>query len=300
MKTPFILLLTFVVNAVCGQQMIPLYQGSIPNAKANTGKENMLPVDKASAWVNKVSEPTLTIYSPPSGTGNGAAVIVCPGGGYAGLAVKKEGEDVARKLSEWGFTAFVLRYRLPEDSLMLDKETGPLQDAQRAIQLVRERAGEWKIDKNKIGIMGFSAGGHLAATLGTHYKKSLISNTPKVDLRPNFMILMYPVISMTDSLAHRGSRTRLLGQSPSKKMITAYSNEMQVTRQTPPTFLVHAKDDKTVKVQNSMMFFEALQKKKVPAEMHLYEHGGHGFGLNNTTSPDKWTDWLKVWLQKYI
>ncbi|TDH26441.1 alpha/beta hydrolase [Segetibacter sp. 3557_3] len=300
MKIFFLLLLTLMVAGVQAQQVIPLYPGIIPNAKANAGKERVVTGDDGGARISKVSEPTLTVYLPPSGKSNGAAVIVCPGGGYARLAIKKEGDDVAQQLSEWGITAFVLKYRLPDDTLMQDKEIGPLQDAQRAIQLVRERATEWKLNKNKVGIMGFSAGGHLAGSLGTHYKNAVISNTSGINLRPDFMVLMYPVVSMTDSLAHMGSRTNLLGPSPSKKKITEYSNEMQVTRRTPPTFLVHAKDDKTVKVQNSVAFFDALQKKKVPAEIHLYEKGGHGFGLNNSTSPDKWMDWLKVWLQQYI
>ena len=183
---------------------------------------------------------------------------------------------------------------------MVHKEIGPLQDAQRAIQLVRLREKEWNINTHKIGIMRFSAGGHLAATAGTHFNKAVIPNTQHVDLRPDFMILAYPVISFTDSLAHAGSRSRLLGNHPAKEQVQFFSKELHVTKKTPPTFLVHAKDDNKVKVENSIVFYNALKKNNVPAEIHLYEKGSHGFGLNNTTSPDKWTDWLKVWMSRWF
>ena len=250
--------------------------------------------------MSKVSQPTLTAYLPEKSKATGTAVIICPGGGYALLSMTKEGEDVAKLLSEWGIAAFVLKYRLPNDSIMDEKETGPLQDAQRAIQLIRARAGEFNVNKDKVGIMGFSAGGHLASTAGTHFKDKVIPNKPRISLRPDFMILMYPVISFTDSLAHKGSRTNLLGKEPSQQQIRKYSNELQVTKKTPPTFLVHAKDDKTVKYENSVSFYNALRKKKVTAEIHLYEKGGHGFGLNNSTSTERWSDWLKAWMKDWL
>jgi dipeptidyl aminopeptidase/acylaminoacyl peptidase len=148
--------------------------------------------------------------------------------------------------------------------------------------------------------MGFSAGGHLTATAGTHYKKAVIANPSHVNLKPNFLILVYPVISLTDSLAHRGSRIKLLGNNPTEDQVKEFSNEFNVTKKTPPTFLVHGKDDKGVKVENSIVFYDALKRKKVPAEIHIYEKGRHGFGLNNPDSPEKWTDWLKVWMKQWL
>jgi acetyl esterase/lipase len=195
-----------------------------------------------------------------------------------------------------GVAAFVLKYRLPSDVTMVNKEIGPLQDAQRAIQLVRQNAGPWGIDTNRVGIMGFSAGGHLASTAGTHFTTPVIDNQSKTSLRPDFMILIYPVISFTDSLAHGGSRDNLIGRSPSREKIRGYSGELQVTGQTPPAFLVHAGNDNTVKVQNSLYFYNALQRNGVPAELHVYPKGGHGFGLHNPTTKDQWIERLQNWM----
>ncbi len=289
-----------LLQHVQAQTIIPLYDGAVRNARPSSIKEHVETAADGSVRISLVSQPTLKVFSPAAGKANGKAVIICPGGGYARLSSSREGDDVAKVLSEWGVTAFVLKYRLPDDSLMMQKEIVPLQDAQRAIQLVRQRAAEWGINPKKVGIMGFSAGGHLASTLGTHFKKAVIDNKAKINLRPDFMILMYPVISLTDSLAHMGSRDRLIGKHPNNKEIKEFSNEMQVSKKTPPTFLVHAKDDKTVKYQNSVIFHQALQKKHVPSEIHLYEQGGHGFGLFNKTSSEKWTDWLKAWLDKTL
>jgi acetyl esterase/lipase len=280
-----VLFLLPLTHTLLSQNVIALYEAAIPNSKPG---------------LRKSAEPTLGIFLPEKTKATRTAVIVVPGGGYSSVVLKREGDDVAKFLAGWGITAFVLKYRLPNDTAMLQKEIGPLQDAQRAIQWVRLHAKDYNIDPSKVGIMGFSAGGHLAATLGTHYKKELIPNPQQVSLRPDFMVLAYPVISLTDSLAHLGSRQRLLGNNPSEKLVRLYSNELQVTKKTPPTFLVHAKNDGTVKVANSTIFYDALRKKKVPAEIHLYEKGGHGFDLNNSTSPDKWTDWLKVWMGRWL
>src|SRR6185295_7666100 len=182
-------------------------------------------------------------------------------------------------------------------TIMIDKSIGPLQDAQRAIQLVRQNAAKWNIDPNRIGIMGFSAGGHLAATASTHFTKTVIDNPTSVSLRPDFSILLYPVISFMDSLAHMGSRNNLVGKDAPAAKVYEYSNELQVTAQTPPAFLVHAADDKTVKVQNSIRYYEALLKNGVLSELHIYPKGGHGFGMNNKTTPDHWMDRLKNWMQ---
>jgi acetyl esterase/lipase len=280
------------------QQEMPLYGSDpIPNSRSVANGET---VDSSGSPVHlsysKVSHPTLTVWQPPAGKRNGTAVVVCPGGGYVHLAMTHEGTDVAAWLNSLGITAFVLKYRLPSDETMVDKTIGPLQDAQRAIQLVRQRAAEWGVSPGKIGILGFSAGGHLASTAGTHFSTPVIANPANISLRPDFMVLLYPVISFDDSTGHRGSRDFLIGKNPSAEQVWKYSNQLQVTDQTPPTFLIHAEDDKTVQVINSINFYEALERHHVPAEMHLYPKGGHGFGLWNHTTKDQWPDRLANWL----
>jgi acetyl esterase/lipase len=213
-------------------------------------------------------------------------------------AAGHEGADVARRFNQSGIAAFVLKYRIPDDSTMVNREIGALQDAQRAVQMVRENASSWGIKKNRIGIMGFSAGGHLASTEGTHFDRPYISNPEHTSLRPDFMILVYPVISFTDSLGHKGSAEQIIGKSPSPQKILEYSNEFQVTVQTPPSFLVHARDDSTVDVRNSLYFASALEKNKVPVEIYIYEKGGHGFGMNNKTSDVRWMDLCIKWMKK--
>jgi acetyl esterase/lipase len=245
-----------------------------------------------------VTEPTLTPFFPSKEKANGTAVIICPGGGYSHLAIKSEGYDVAKEFNKIGVTAFVLKYRLPSDAIMVDKTIGPLQDAQQAILILRTRAAEWGINPSRIGIMGFSAGGHLASTAGTHYNKVVVDNKANVSTRPDFMILMYPVITFGE-LAHKASKDNLVGKDASTALIDLYSNEKQVTPDTPPTFLVQAEDDNIVPVQNSLMFYEALRKAKVLAEMHIYPAGGHGFGLNNTKSKERWFDWCQGWMDTY-
>lgn len=277
------------------QTVIPLYRDSIPNAREMGDEEKSDTDQHGIVRISKVSRPTLTVYFPPKEKATGAAVIICPGGGYQILAASHEGHDVAKRFNEMGVAAFVLKYRIPDDHTMVNKEIGPLQDAQRAIQLVRENAKKWRIDENKIGIMGFSAGGHLASTAGTHYQQPYIENSKNTSLRPDFLILVYPVISFSDTIGHTGSRDHLLGKNASAEKIALYSNQTQVTPNTPPTFLVHAKDD-PVKVQNSLVFAEALQKNNVPYKIHLYEKGGHGYGMNNPASEVKWMDLVEQWM----
>ena len=274
------------------QTVIPLYDGSIPNNKSATKPETNM----GNGRIAGITTPTLTVYLPEKKDSFLTAVIICPGGGYARLAIDHEGHEVAKTFNQKGVAAFVLKYRIPADSSMNNKEIVPLQDAERAIQLVREKAKEWNINPDKIGIMGFSAGGHLASTLGTHFNMVMVDNPKNINLRPDFMILGYPVISFADSLAHMGSRDNLIGKNASTEKIRLYSNELQITAQTPPTFLVHASDDKTVKVENSILFFEALLKNKVLAEMHIYEKGGHGFGLHNPTTKSDWFDIAINWM----
>ena len=280
------------------QQELPLYgTGPIPNSRPASDREKSDPgKEPYRTSVILVSHPTLTVYLPTKEKTNGTAVIVCPGGGYSHLAMGHEGIEVAERLNEMGIAAFILKYRLPSNETMVNKEIGPLQDAQRAIQVVRQRAGEWGVDTGHVGIMGFSAGGHLASTAGTHFNRVTIENKDNISLRPDFMILLYPVISFSDSIGHRGSRDCLIGKNPSPSAILEYSNELQVTEQTPPAFIVQAEDDRTVPAANSLYFYEALLHKKVPAEMHVYPKGGHGFGLHNKTTKDQWLDRLKNWM----
>ncbi len=279
------------------QTIIPLYE-KIPNSKPGPDIEKSEIDPKGLTRISEVTSPTLSVFLPPKDKANGTAVIICPGGGYARLAFSHEGTDVAKKFNEMGIAAFVLKYRLPDDLIMVNKETGPVQDAQRAIQVVRERAAEWSIDKKRVGLMGFSAGGHLASTAGTHFNHHYTDTKKNINLRPDFLILIYPVISFADSIAHKGSRTRLLGEHPSPEKVREYSNELQVTKNTPPTFLVHAKDDKVVPVENGLLFYKALQEHHVPSSLYLYEKGGHGFGMNNPTSDVKWMEHLQKWMQE--
>ena len=240
--------------------------------------------------------PTLTPYLPPKEKVTGAAVIVCPGGGYTHLA-EHEGGPVAEWLNSIGVTAFVLKSRLGPRY----HHPAPLQDAVRAIRIVRSRATEWGLDPQRIGILGFSAGGHLASTAGTHFdsgKPDASDPIERVSSRPNLMILIYPVITMRDK-THAGSKTNLLGDNPSAELVALLSNDEQVTKDTPPTFLVHTQTDTAVPVENSLLFVAALRKAGVPFEFHLYERGPHGFGLGVkdpilATWPARCADWLRL------
>jgi acetyl esterase/lipase len=222
--------------------------------------------------------PKLTVYRAPAAAANGAAVVVCPGGGYRTLASDHEGKQVAEWLNTLGVSAFVLQYRLGPRY----HHPAPLSDAQRALRLVRARAGDFKIDTARVGILGFSAGGHLVATTGTHFDEGRADASDPIDRmgsRPDFMILAYPVISFVAPFAHGGSRQYLLGDAPLAALVQELSSETQVTARTPPAFLFHTADDATVPVENSLAFFEALKKAGVPAELHVFPHGRHGVGL---------------------
>jgi acetyl esterase/lipase len=273
-----------------------LYAGKIPNATGAPNEENKKANELVDSLTFNVSIPTLTVFLPAKDKANGTAVIICPGGGYHVLLTKREGTDVARTFNKLGVAAFVLKYRLPSGKTMKDRSVGPLQDAQRAIQLVRQKAVEWNIDPQKIGIMGFSAGGHLASTAGTHYREALIENTKGMSLRPDFMLLINPVISFTDSIGYTGSRNNLLGDAPSEKQIRLYSNELQVDKATPPSFLVHSNADSVVPVANSLSFYSALQHNGVTAGLHIYAKGEHGF--LTTPSFDEWFGRCVHWMKE--
>jgi acetyl esterase/lipase len=267
---------------------------------ANTPKPELLWPDGAPGAVGSedADKPSITPYLVPQGRGTGTAVIVCPGGGYGGLATDKEGDQIARWLNSIGVAGFVLKYRLGP------KYHHPVElgDAQRAIRMVRAKAAEYRIAPDRVGIMGFSAGGHLASTAGTHFDAGSAGAADPIDRlasRPDFLVLCYPVISFTTPYTHRGSLRNLLGDQPDPKLVESLSNELQVTAQTPPTFLFHTNSDTTVPPENSMLFYQALRTAGVPAEIHIYALGPHGVGLAQTdealsTWPARLADWLRV------
>jgi len=287
-----------VTVSLKAQEVIPLYDGAIPGAKnsATYIEETVKGTDGISR-VSKVVTPTLTVFSPSADKANGTAVIICPGGGYGILAIDHEGYNVAKRFNEIGVTAFVLKYRLPSDEIMVDKTYALLQDAEQAIYLVRKNAKKYRIKSNKIGIMGFSAGGHLASTLLAHYTDIKITDAEKINLRPDFAALIYPVISFEQSV-HTGTMKNLLGPNPGEQLKHYFSADQNVNKKTPPTFLVHAKDDKSVPVANSILLNDALKSNGVKTEIYLYEQGGHGFGLKNKTSDVDWFNLLAEWLKR--
>lgn len=290
-------ILMFVINLLpfqlLAQDTLDLYGGKpVPNARQ--GKLAALPAKQAPGMVYRVIRPSLEVYLPAEGTANGTAVIVCPGGSYKVLTYAGEGVATAKAFAKRGVAVFVLKYRLPDDAISSNKTIAPLQDVQRAIKIVREGAEKWHLDSHKIGVVGFSAGGHLASTLATHYRQPVIENSNNTNLRPDFLVVVYPVVSMQDSLTHADSRRNLLGNNPNEELKKLYSNELQVDAQTPPTYITHAADDRLVDVDNSIKFFESLRHHQVPVEMHIYPKGGHGFIFG---MPD-WTTPLFTWMQK--
>ncbi|WP_316767703.1 alpha/beta hydrolase [Pedobacter frigiditerrae] len=288
-----ILLSLLPITSFAQVKVIPLYSGEIPNSKkAPAAYQEILDTN---GLFTKISIPTLTVYTPKKGTANGTAVIILPSGGYRVLV--DEGVAFAKAFNSKGITAFVLKYRLPSDEIMIDKSIGPLQDAQMAIKLVRMNAKAFNIDPVKIGFVGVSAGGHLASTEATHLNTILINNQEKINLRPDFLILVYPVISFTQAKV-TATIDKLLGANPSEDLLSFFSNEKHVTANTPPTFLLHAGDDERVSVQHSLIFYEALQHAKVKSEFHILQNGGHGFALEHETRADKWFSWCSEWLNE--
>jgi acetyl esterase/lipase len=275
-------LLVLITSVLMGQKVDLLWPGGAPGALG----------------VEDRDKPSLTIRLAEPAKANGTAVVICPGGGYGNLAMDHEGAQIAAWLNNLGISAFILKYRLGP----VYHHPAPLQDAQRALRTVRSRAKEFSVDPNRIGIWGFSAGGHLASTTGTHFDEGQPNASDpieRVSSRPDFMILAYPVISLTTDYVHKGSRKNLLGDPYDPALAEQLSNEKQVTARTPPTFLFHTDDDAGVPVENSVLFFLALKKAKVPAEMHIYQKGKHGVGLAQSdpvlsTWPDRLKDWLQI------
>lgn len=297
MKQAFTLVFMFFMASSWAQNEIPLYKGKIPKSK-ECSLENKTQINQWGQEVyTKVNNPTLTIYKAPELNTNQTAVLILPGGGYTILAANHEGHDVAKAFNLIGVTAFVLKYRLPNDTCMFNKEWVPFIDAQAAMKYIRDNAGMYGINPDKIGVIGFSAGGHLASTLATQYQLNLNDQGSRTNARPNFAILAYPVISMEDGIGHEGSRNKLIGKDATAATRDQFSSQLQVNRFTPPTFLFHAKDDTTVPVENSLQMKAALDAQKIPAELLLMDKGGHGFGLNNKQEPTDWFKSLQVWMK---
>jgi len=293
----FIFLIGMTTQIQAQNQVLPLWKVIPQEIKAPDYKEKEILQDGKVQSTSLVSIPTLSVFLPSGIKENQTAIIILPGGGYQHLAIDKEGTKVAEWFKSLGIVAFVLKYRLPNDQIMTNKTVGPLQDAQEAIRVVRQNAAKWNIDPNKIGIMGFSAGGHLASTLATHYDDRVYETSSKVSARPDFSLLIYPVISMQNDITHKGSQVSLLGENASQQDIDSFSNEKRVTAQTPPAFLVHATDDGAVLPENSINYYLALKNNKVVAELHLYENGGHGFGLVVKDTSKFWTKACEEWLK---
>lgn len=289
-----------LMNLNAQQQVIELWK-KVPNEIKNDAyKQEFRLNDKGEATgIRKVTNPTLHAYLVNTKKTQNSGVIIFPGGGYAVLSHDKEGDKIAKWFNSLGISAFVLHYRLPSDIIMTDKKIGPLQDAQEAVRTLRRNAKKWNLDPNKIGVIGFSAGGHLASTIATHYKDS-VYKSDAISAKPDFSMLIYPVISMEDGITHKGSKINLLGKNPSKEIIEKYSNEKQITKETPPTFLVHATNDKSVLVENSIQYYLKLKENNVSAEMHIYKDGGHGFGLGRKGTHTNWPKDAENWLKENL
>lgn len=271
-------------------QVFALYgDDPIPNSKPTPDEES----GAESGFLRNVSRPQIHVYLPAKMRATGASIVILPGGGYAGLTFDYEGTQQAQFFIDHGIAAFVVKYRIPSDKTMLDKSIGPLQDAQQAMRFVRQRATEWHLDPARVGVIGFSAGGHLASTLATHFSQAYVPNPDRIDLRPDFAVLVYPVISMQSDITHAGSRGALLGSAPSEEQVRQFSSELQVSERTPPTLILHATDDQLVDVSNSLRYYEALRHAGVPVEMRLFEKGQHGFFL---MPRDRWQSTIMEWL----
>lgn len=279
--------------------IIPLWPEGVPGGIEDSTYIETLDTDQPYR-IRNVSKPTLSVYLPSNKTDTLTAVVICPGGGYTRLAFDHEGFEVAEWLNTVGIAGIVLKYRLPDDRIMKDKFVGPLQDVQAAVRCVRRNAKKWGIHQGKIGIMGFSAGGHLAATASTLYNEQVYVPIDSVSARPDFSVLIYPVISLKNSLTHFGSRLQLLGRSPTQQQIKYFSANEKVTIETPPAFLVHSGDDGSVPAINSILYYKALQAYHIPCELHLFESGGHGYGINRGTGSEaSWPEALSQWLKMH-
>ena len=281
------------------QEILTLWPEGVPNQRKSNQEEKRTETDILR--IENVQDPTLEVYLPAKSIRTGKAVLICPGGGYHLLAYDWEGTDFAKALNARGIAAFVLKYRLPTSPSLIDPKWAPLQDAQRAIRLIRTHFEKWEVNPNQIGVLGFSAGGHLASTLGTHYKENTLQNSTnlidQVSARPDFLALIYPVITFDNKHTHRGSKTNLIGKDAPVALVNYFSNNLHVDAHTPPSFLLHSANDKAVPVANSLLFYDALIENGVPAEMHLYPKGGHGFALaRGKGALEEWPELLFRWI----
>jgi acetyl esterase/lipase len=288
-----------ILNISAQNSVLKLWPAGIPGSLKNeTYTEKPAVTNEEASWVVNVSNPELYVFLPSPEKATGIAVLICPGGGYAGLAIAHEGFAIAKWLNDNGIAGIILKYRLPSDLTMKDKSVGPLQDAQEAMRVIRRKAQEWKVNPAKVGVIGFSAGGHLASTLSTHFDENVYAVSDNTSARPDFSILIYPVITLDSSFTHAGSRSNLIGNNPSDEEVRHFSNELQITDKTPPVFLVHSADDNVVPVKNSIVYFEGIQKYKTTSELHIFEKGGHGYGLSvgkgtQSAWPGMCISWLK-------
>ena len=294
MKTTLVLLTSVIISLSSMAQdfSLKVWPNGAPDSNGMTQPEEIFEGRR----VRNVSEAEIYVYLPKQGINTGAAIVICPGGGYGMEAMDHEGYDMAEWLAEKGVAGIVLKYRLPYGHHHI-----PLADVQQTIRLVRQKAAAWGINASKIGIAGSSAGGHLASTAGTHFdlgKPEAKDKIEKMSCRPDFMLLLYPVITLNAEFSHMGSRTNLIGTGDKLELVEKYSNELHVTDQTPPTFLILADDDGTVAPRNSIEFYMALKKHNIPAEMHIFSKGGHGFGMNKINLPvDQWPNLFAQWMK---
>ncbi|HOI49350.1 MAG TPA: alpha/beta hydrolase [Prolixibacteraceae bacterium] len=292
-KISFLIILMIIANTMMAQNYtLKVWPNGAPDSNGCTQPEEKYD----GVRVRYVSEAEMYVFLPSKDKNSGAAVVICPGGGYAIEAMDHEGYDMARWLSERGVAGIVLKYRLPYGHHQI-----PSGDARRAIRTVRANAEKWGIDPDKIGLAGSSAGGHLAATAGTRFDKGnpmAADPIERMSCRPDFLLLLYPVITFNEEFGHMGSRKNLIGDGNNWELVKQYSNELHVTPETPPTFLILPDDDKTVPPRNSVEFYLALKKNGVPAEMHIFQQGGHGFGMNRKNLPvDQWPELFLHWLK---
>ncbi|MEN2282611.1 alpha/beta hydrolase [Algoriphagus sp. SE2] len=301
MKKTLLILGMIMSSAFVNAQeiILPLWEGT-PPLQEDMGLEEKA-VEEGIIRIENVQIPQIEVFLPSKQMRTGQAVVIFPGGGYHILAYDWEGRDFAKWLNTQGIVGIVVKYRLPDSKSLTDAKEVPLLDAQRAVRLARHHAEEWNIDPSQIGVMGFSAGGHLASTVSTQYAHEVDRPKDAIDAlsaRPDFSILAYPVISFRDASAHSGSRRNLIGENASQELVDRFSSELNVTEETPPTFLVHAQDDNGVPIENSFLYYKALHAKGVPASLHIYPKGGHGFGFGLGKGPvEGWREVLLDWMK---
>jgi acetyl esterase/lipase len=290
----------FIISLNGQNQIVKVWPEVVPGSiKNETYTEKMTETNGEVSRFDKVTDPAMYVYLPAAEKATGTAVLICPGGGYGSLAFGHEGIAVAKWFNENGIAGIVLKYRLPSDLIMKDKSIGPLQDVQEAMRIIRRNSKKWNINPAKVGVMGFSAGGHLASSLSTHYAEKVYQVIDTTSARPDFSFLIYPVITFDETFTHSGSRKNLIGDNPTEEAIRHFSNELQIDKNTPPAFLVHSADDKTVPIKNSIVYFEGLQKNGILTELHIFQKGGHGYGLSTgkgtqSAWPSLGLSWLKT------